>query len=333
MGIKGLTKFLRQICPEVFIETSMNCYAYDKIAVDASIYVYELKTIAKDKFPEAMLNFIINLRAKKIHPIFIFDGIAPPEKADERKKRAEVREKQILKVKRLEEAIKIYENTKELNEELRLIGMLARGQFSIETAKKYVNEKIIDVGEVEFQTLKTLLTLTKTPQIQAEGEAEVLCAQLVKQGIVKAALTKDTDILTLGCPMVFNKINYKDGTFTAICLESILTALNLTYSQFVDFCIMCGTDYNKNIYKIGPYKSYDLIKKYGSIEALPENLDTSILNHKRVREIFALEEKSPLLTFAASPNYTKLYEWMINNNVSISVKDIRQRLENNPKKK
>ena len=51
-----------------------------------------------------------------------------------------------------------------------------------------------------------------------------------------------------------------------------------------NLCILCGTDYNKNIYKVGPKKAYDLLKKHESIDNF--TIDTSILNHIRVRELF-----------------------------------------------
>jgi hypothetical protein len=52
---------------------------------------------------------------------------------------------------------------------------------------------------------------------------------------------------------------------------------------------MCGTDYNRNIPKIGPEKAYRLLQKYESLENIEiccKHLDISILNYKRVRELF-----------------------------------------------
>ena len=64
--------------------------------------------------------------------------------------------------------------------------------------------------------------------------------------------------------------------------------------QFTDFCIMCGTDYNKNIHRIGGEKAYKLLKKYGTLDNIEmecKELDLSILNFKRVREIFSVPER------------------------------------------
>ena len=49
---------------------------------------------------------------------------------------------------------------------------------------------------------------------------------------------------------------------------------------------MCGTDYNKNIFRIGVEKSYKFISNYHNIENVP--LDVSILNHVKVRKLFTV---------------------------------------------
>lgn len=350
MGIKNLSPFLRKQCPEAFSSIAMDQFAYTKIAVDAAIYVCELKLAAKEAFPDAMFKFVLSLRSKKIHPVFVFDGIAPPEKAAERQRRHMTRERQVARVVRLEEALALYEQTGELTEELRLLKEVTlhsltakrllllttaeNNTFDVQAAKDYLEKlrsKLFDVSDADFTVLKTILDLTKTPRLQAQGEAEALCAHLVKQGIVKAALTKDTDILAHGCPIMLNKVNYDEGCFSVVCLENILSSLELTYDQFVDLCIVCGTDFNKNIPKIGPHKAYDLIKRYGSIDGFPETIDVTLLNHHRVRDLFILEvTAASSVPYAATPNYRKLNTWMKANRVGMNAADIRKQLETNP---
>jgi 5'-3' exonuclease len=49
---------------------------------------------------------------------------------------------------------------------------------------------------------------------------------------------------------------------------------------------LCGCDFNQNIPKIGPKKSFDLIKTYENIDLFPSTINVEILKHKRCREIF-----------------------------------------------
>jgi 5'-3' exonuclease len=58
---------------------------------------------------------------------------------------------------------------------------------------------------------------------------------------------------------------------------------------------MSGCDFNTNMYGYGVAKSYTLLKKYGSIDLLPKNLDITCLNHIRCREIFTYISSSQLL--------------------------------------
>jgi hypothetical protein len=55
---------------------------------------------------------------------------------------------------------------------------------------------------------------------------------------------------------------------------------------------MCGTDYNKNIFRVGVETSYKFISKNFNIENVP--LDVSVLNHGRIREIFEVRQNLDL---------------------------------------
>ena len=45
-----------------------------------------------------------------------------------------------------------------------------------------------------------------------------------------------------------------------IRLEEMLKSLELSYEQFIDFCILCGCDYTAKIGGIGPVKALKMIK-------------------------------------------------------------------------
>ena len=58
---------------------------------------------------------------------------------------------------------------------------------------------------------------------------------------------------------------------TNICGVSVREALDLSPSAFLDFCILLGTDASERLHMVGPAKAYNLIRKYGSIEAILVN--------------------------------------------------------------
>lgn len=50
--------------------------------------------------------------------------------------------------------------------------------------------------------------------------------------------------------------------------------MGLTRDQFIDLCILCGTDFSATIHGIGPIRAYDMIRRHGSIERVLENLSS-----------------------------------------------------------
>jgi 5'-3' exonuclease len=120
-------------------------------------------------------------------------------------------------------------------------------------------------------------------------EAEGTCAKLCIDGRVDAVLSEDTDVMAYGSPFMLHRINMQTETVTLIRLSNVLRSLHLTPCEFMDFCIMCGTDYNSNIFMIGPDKAYRYIGIYKSIEnlkACQDNIPVENLNFERVRAIF-----------------------------------------------
>ena len=60
-------------------------------------------------------------------------------------------------------------------------------------------------------------------------------------------------------------IRQRDGTL----LDRMLGALGITREQLVDLALLVGTDFNEAIKGIGPKKALALVKRHGSIEAMP----------------------------------------------------------------
>ncbi len=131
------------------------------------------------------------------------------------------------------------------------------------------------------------------PLIQAPGEAEALGSYKRRFGDCVAILTEDTDVLTYNVPIFLSNFDTKTGECDAIYIEDVLESLEFTHDQFIDFCIMCGCDYNPRIPRNGPAAAFSKITQFGSIDKFIENektkdkpLDYTILNHVRSRELF-----------------------------------------------
>lgn len=344
MGIKDMNKFLRDVCPQVFEEIHISEYSFKKVAIDVSLYLCKFKSIMGDDWLSAFLNLVACLRKNEVHCVFIYDTSSPPEKEQEKKERAEQRAKTEEKVCRLEYALEQYHKTSEVDPILIELYEKRKDKetfkpllinntkdkvdmFLVENIIKKMRSNVLEISREDFEKTRVLFDILKVPYLLAPCEAETMCADLCKRGIVDAVLTEDTDVLAYECPIFLSKIN-TNGTCMRINYEQVLEALELSREEFLDMCIMFSCDYNKNIPKVGCKGSYKYIKEYKSIENIQEktSLDTSILNHIRVRELFKDYEKTPLtkIPFCGSPDFIKLTEFVFKYNIKHNIDNLKQ---------
>lgn len=98
----------------------------------------------------------------------------------------------------------------------------------------------------------------------APGEAEEECCRMARLGLVEIVMTEDIDALAFGAPLCLRGIT--TSTPTLVVLDRVLSGLGLSGPQFIDMCILCGSDFTPKAKGIGPVKALDAMKKYGSIE-------------------------------------------------------------------
>lgn len=327
MGINNINKFLKDKVPNAFFSLNIDKLKGKKIAIDGAHWAFTNMAIARKivvnrtnllineldnndirkEWFSLCLNFLLLLLSHNITPIVIFDGKNPIEKTDTKSERRENQTNYKDKIDNL--TLQLKETpTKEVAENL----------------KKYLRNYIHILPE-NFQLLKTVIASLGIPCIQAKGEGEQLCSSLCIDGIVAAVFSADTDNLVYGCPLLLT--NFKGGNvcqFECVRIDTILQELSLTHKTFIELCIMSGCDFNTNIHGYGVAKSFALLKKYGSIDLLPSNLDITCLNHIRCREIFSYRcSKDLLLNDYSNENYN--IEHIFNfNKESISKESIKQ---------
>lgn len=72
--------------------------------------------------------------------------------------------------------------------------------------------------------------------------------------------------------------------------EAILKEHSITHEQLIDISILIGTDFNEGVKGIGPKKSLHLIKKYGCIENLPDEIKDKLEGFEEIRKIYLQPE-------------------------------------------
>ncbi|KZV48160.1 flap endonuclease 1 [Dorcoceras hygrometricum] len=265
MGIKGLTKLLADNAPKALKEQKFESYFGRKIAIDASMSIYQFLIVVGrtgtdmltneagevTSHLQGMFSRTIRLLEAGIKPVYVFDGKPPDLKKKELAKRYSKRE----------------DATDDLNVALETGNMEEIEKFSKRTVK---------VTKQHNDDCKKLLRLMGVPVIEAPSEAEAQCAALCKAGKVYAVASEDMDSLTFGAPRFLRHLmdpSSKKIPVMEFEVSKVLEELNVTMDQFIDLCILCGSDYCDSIKGIGGMTAMKLIRQHGSIENILENIN------------------------------------------------------------
>lgn len=294
MGILGLSKLLYDKCPGAVKEQELKNYFGRRIAIDASMSIYQF-IIAMKGFQDGQgveltneagevtshLNglFARTLRMvdEGIKPIYVFDGKPPKLKEGELESRRQ----------KATEAAKEFEAAKEAGDD---------------EAMEKMSKRTVRVSREQIEDCKKMLQLMGIPVVQAPSEAEAQCAELVQKGKAWAVGTEDMDALTFGSSIMLRHLNYSDAKkrpIAEIHLDDVLQLSGLSMNQFIDLCILLGCDYVPKLPGIGPQKAWEGIQKNGSIEGILDTLDTAKhpvppdFFYKEAREFFQHPEVTP----------------------------------------
>lgn len=264
MGIKGLGKLLHESAPKCIKETTIKSHFGRRVAVDASMSLYQFLVAVRsggqmleDENGETTSHIIgmfyrtIRMLENGLKPVYVFDGKPPTMKNGELAKRLERR--------------------KEAAEKLEL----AEEEGNVEEANK-MSKRTVKITSVHSDECKKLFELMGVPYIDAPCEAEAQCAKLAQSGLCYAAASEDMDTLTFGAPKLLRNLlspESKKIPVREFDLQAALDGIQITKSQFIDLCILCGCDYTDSIKGIGPKKALQLIKKHNNIENILLNID------------------------------------------------------------
>lgn len=145
------------------------------------------------------------------------------------------------------------------------------------------NNKSKGIKKSYIENLKKLFYYLHVPYIHINKEADIVCKLLIDYNIVDSCISDDMDMIPYQCKSIIQNINFSNDDIIVYNLETILNNLNITNQQLIDLCICCGTDFNNKLINIKCKELYGLIKTYGSIEGIIDNLD--IINENREKTL------------------------------------------------
>ncbi len=228
MGIRNLNKLINKKCKDIIIKYKLKELENKTIVVDISIYLYKYKSYTN--LFGYMYNMLMLFKKYNIYPIFIFDGKSPDEKKfliEQRKKEKKMNE---IEIKNIEKSINNYKiNIDELNSKLLLL-----------------KKKVVKINKYDINNIKILFNMCNILYFDAEGEADFLCAELVKKNIAWACLSEDTDLFVYNCTRVLKNLDIINETVLFYDTSKILNKLKLNINEFRMICVVSGTDYFNN---------------------------------------------------------------------------------------
>lgn len=252
MGIKNLNRFLLDNCSTRAIRKMHLNELHGRIVViDTSIYLY--KYVEKEALIENLYLMVSKLIYYHIVPVFIFDGKPPVEKKellDKRKQEKKIAEEKYNLIK------------KELEANI-LAGTISESRIlEIKTEMESLKKQFVRIKENDFTTAKSLLDSIGIYHFESYGEADHLCAYLVKHGYAWACMSDDMDMFLYDCPRVLRHMSLVKDCVIYYDTNVILRELDMSVTDFKSILILSGTDYNIGDENPHLYDVVDLYSDY-----------------------------------------------------------------------
>jgi len=207
-------------------------------------------------------------------PVFVFDGKPNPLKRRTLEIRREVRKKA----------------------EVEYVEAISKKDYAKAWSKAVMTGRV--TGSV-LDDAKRLLTLMGIPWLEALEDAEAQASFMAARGDVWAVGSKDYDCLLYGAPILARYLTLTGREWLPvqrrsrplipelIRLSENLALLGITREQLVDLAILVGTDFNQGVKGIGPKKALKIVRDYGSIEKMPEEIRSELTEDlNNVRQVF-----------------------------------------------
>tara|TARA_R110002153_G_scaffold273997_3_gene446387 strand:+ start:1414 stop:2286 length:873 start_codon:yes stop_codon:yes gene_type:complete len=132
--------------------------------------------------------------------------------------------------------------------------------------KREEKASAIKIPPGTFDDIRELLRLMRVEYIDAPGEAEAQGAHATTVGYIDILATEDIDALPFGAVQQCLGLNASTREVTLVGLAETLGVLNMNRLQFVELCVLLGSDYTtKTLPGIGPKRALENMKKHGSI--------------------------------------------------------------------
>jgi len=283
MGIRLLNKFLKNNSFAVGKKMHFSDLSNKKICIDIYNYIYQF--LGNNRLIEELEILCKILHKYNINALFVFDGKYSCEKKKEQDKRKKNREKANLKFNKLD----LVKN-KTIKQKKKL---------------KSLNRDRVKITKWDIFDSKKCLEYCGMKHITATGEAEELCAELLRKNKVFACMSEDTDLFAFGSKRVMKSINFYKETFIMYDIDNLLSFIDMTINVFQQICTLSCNDYTKVskrknfLFYMNYFIKYK-IEKHANETFLSWLINNNLLsdaeyeNYTQIKNIYKLNNKNIL---------------------------------------
>jgi hypothetical protein len=248
MGIRGLYGFIKRRLPHQCKALQINSYRGQVWGIDTSCLLYKAR--AAGLIPLTVIaSLVVRMKAAGIQPIFIFDGRPPTTKAHVVEQRRTVR-------------LAAQKEMTEIRTDIDNRIMPSDERNRLEERITTLQSQAPQITSNEKDEIKQFLYAAGVLFVTASGEADDLLAYLCRDKQITAVISSDMDMLARGVPQLIIP-DTADGTcFTILNMEGILAELSINYRQFVEACMLMGSDYSaRGWVSIEPVRAIEMVRR------------------------------------------------------------------------
>lgn len=246
-------------------------FAGQRWIVDVSGFMHrflnKVPTVDNGEHLDCFFDMHGDLTNAGIQVCWVFDGKQTMAKRKENERRATQRRKRTSQareqVQQVQEQIEAASKETSPDPLAHMVQMATlRGQLAVET------KRATRVMRPEYyRQLRERFEATGVPYVVARYEAEQAASWMVRQGFADLVVADDYDCLACHAPAFLQHYNSSLHEARIIHLDPLLRHLRMTYAEFVDFCILCGTDFGGHLPGIGWVRARNVIQRHRTIEA------------------------------------------------------------------
>ena len=233
MGIRGLHTCLLKSAPDVFTAMDWAGAKGRRIGIDIQCFLYRALSNHLDPI-ELIRSQIQAFTGLEIAPIYVFDGPPPPEK-------------ELVTLRRRDERRQAAAKIAELRSRLPNVSIEEREQ--IETEIRLLEAAYPQLTYEMKDAIKQIFETCGVDYVNSACEADTVLAHLFRREVIDYVASFDLDFLARGVKLLIpNQITTPPGqTWTMLDPSTISATLGLSGSQFLDLCVLMGSDYTPTL--------------------------------------------------------------------------------------